>query len=784
VASAWCLVRSTGCFVLGAWRRLLRAACMAGAWLSIASIALAGQASSSTITGQVVDAASGLGLANVRVQFADVTMSAQTGQDGTFRLEAIPVGRHTLVVSVVGYVHVRREIVTGAGGSIHLVIPLVEGTGTYTEQVHVVGDLFRQAEAGVPAQQVLGSADLQNLRGLVVDDPVRALHVLPGVAATDDFTAEFSVRGSDFAHTGLAIEGVSSPFLSHTVQGADESGSVGMINSDILESVALLNGSYPQRFGNRTGAQVEMTLRDGTRDRTHARVALSGSSASIVGEGPIGRERRGSWLLSARKSYLDLLIKRVSDDNNFAFGFSDLAGKLTWDLTSTQHVQASAIVGHSKLLASQLHVGPNNPLVASSDAFLGVVTWRYARSPRVSFSQHLSVTGGRYHSRSLERVVLDEGKSLTAGWRAGFTIMPAPRWTIEGGVNAAHGHDEASSRRVVDSGAPARLRDDAALDSSGAGGYAEARWSGPRNALVAAGARVDYWTGTDAAAGSPWLRGQVPLGAGVDLVAGTGLYRQFPGFNEVAGIRGTPDLASERAWQADVGISRRIGGLMRAQATWYQRRGENGIRLPHDDWQVVDGVLRPPQFDTRYVNALAERATGIELQLQRRSPNGLSGWVSYSYGHAREHDRLTGERFDADFDQRHALNLYGLYRVSDRTALSVKLRASSNFPVQGYVEELSPTEARPIPEDAPGLYAVSTVRNGARLPGYARLDLRANRTFVFTRSRLTLFVEVMNVLGRTNWRTAPGFISPDGEIRQLLKPLVPFVPSAGMLVEF
>jgi hypothetical protein len=363
-------------------------------------------------------------------------------------------------------------------------------------------------------------------------------------------------------------------------------------------------------------------------------------------------------------------------------------------------------------------------------------------------------------------------------------VIPTPRWTIEGGVNAGHSHDRTASRRVIEFGAPAELRDDAVLGSSLAGGYAEARWSGPQAVLVAGGARIDYWTGTHTASASPWLRGQVPIGAGVELVAGTGLYRQFPDFNEVAGLRGTADLASERAWQTDVGVSRRIGALMRVQATWYHRRGENGIRLPYDDWQLVDGGLSPPRFDTRYVNALTERATGLELALQRRSPNGLSGWVSYSYGHTQEHDRLTGERFDADFDQRHALNLYGLYRLSDRTALSMKLRASSNFPVQGYVEELPPTDWRPIPEDAPGLYAVSSSRNGARLPAYSRLDLRANRTFIFSRSRLTLFVELMNVFNRTNWRTSAGFIRPDGEIGQLLKPLVPLVPSAGMLIEF
>ena len=115
----------------------------------------------------------------------------------------------------------------------------------------------------------------------------------------------------------------------------------------------------------------------------------------MVGEGPLGR--RGSWLLSARKSYLDLLIKQVSDDDNFAFGFSDLAGKLAWDLTANQKLDVSAVVGRSKLSASQRHVGVNNPLVAWNDAFLGVVGWHYAPAPRLLVSQRVSISGGRYY---------------------------------------------------------------------------------------------------------------------------------------------------------------------------------------------------------------------------------------------------------------------------------------------------------------------------------------------------------------------------------------------------
>ena len=45
----------------------------------------------------------------------------------------------------------------------------------------------------------------------------------------------------------------------------------------------------------------------------------------MVGEGPIGHGRTASWLFSARKSYLDLLIKQIADNETFAFGFTDVA---------------------------------------------------------------------------------------------------------------------------------------------------------------------------------------------------------------------------------------------------------------------------------------------------------------------------------------------------------------------------------------------------------------------------------------------------------------------------
>ena len=115
---------------------------------------------------------------------------------------------------------------------------------------------FRSAEPGAAVQQTLGSAELQVLRGVLADDPLRAVQVLPGVATGDDLRSEFSVRGSDFGHMNFTVDGFQTPFLLHTVRVIEDlldPDSVVMVNSDVIEEATLLNGGYAQRFGNRTG---------------------------------------------------------------------------------------------------------------------------------------------------------------------------------------------------------------------------------------------------------------------------------------------------------------------------------------------------------------------------------------------------------------------------------------------------------------------------------------------------------------------------------------------------
>ena len=165
-----------------------------------------------------------------------------------------------------------------------------------------------------------------------------------------------------------------------------------------------------------------------------------------------------------------------------------------------------------------------------------------------------------------------------------------------------------------------------------------------------------------------------------------------------------PALAHERAYHADVGVEQTLGSASRWQVTFYNREERDVLRLPNSELRVEDGRLVGLVPTEPWINALDGYARGMEVLVQRRSANGISGWVSYSLGFNRYHDRTTGESFDGDFDQRHTFNAYGLFRITNRFSVVAKLRTGSNVPAMGYWEQQG---------DA---FFVGSTRNTVRVP--------------------------------------------------------------------
>ena len=724
------------------------------------------------VEGVVVDARTRQPLAGAVVEVTSPPQSATTDAMGRFRVEAVPVGVHELLVSVVGFALARLAVDVGPEGA-NVTVRLTEGMAAFNETVTVHESVFAAREIGVAGQQSLASAELRQLGGMTLDDPLRAVQALSGANASDDFYGNLSVRGNPFPDLNYTVDGVPAMFLQHTLKFVEDGASVTMINGDVLDHASLLRGAYPQRFDQRLGAALEFTTSEGSRERTRHNLTASGTSASATADGPLGNSTRGSWLVSARFSYLDLFLKQVLNDSSLAFGFTDLFSTLVYDVSDRNRLQVTIIAGRSRYDKPVAQLGTPLDLGRASHAgWMATGAWRHTASPGLTLTQRAFVTGESYDNRNGLDAQVATGHGADYGYRVDLQYSSRAGQLFEAGASVER---LAADEQLV-FGVPGwhiTGGQDFASHALKGGAYGQMQWN--RGAVtVTPGARFDRFELTDDWTGSPWLQVAWQPRSTLIVSLDAGLHHQFPEFSQLVGRRGDPTLRPARAVHVDAGLEARVNETMRWQVTIYGRQERDVLDLPAQYYRRAGGVLLPRSDTSLFANNLKVSSRGVELMLQRKSPDGLSGWISYAFGHTRDTDRVTGQTFDGDFDQRHTISLFGRYRISDRMSVNARWRFGSNRPITGYIDR--------APD---GEFAVGSVRNATRLPAYSRLDARMDRTYAWRSRRLTLFAEVANVLNRENFRQVPPSIDArTGFVYDPLRTMFPIVPSVGATLEF
>jgi Carboxypeptidase regulatory-like domain len=725
------------------------------------------------IRGTVTDKRSGSPLPGVMVSVQGSPLTATTGPEGEFRIDDVPAEPQFLYVSLVGYGLARPVVDVRPGQESEVHVVLADGVGTFSQEITVTTDPFRLDDPVTPSLETLTNADFQDLRGVLADDPQRAVQSLPGVATGDDFRSEFSVRGSDYQHIGISVDDIPVGWLVHSAQGIQDTASISILNGDAIESGSLYSGPYVQRRPGRLGAWLEYDLREGSRTATQGHLSVSGTAASISIDGPIGTRQRGSWIASVRQSYIDWLIRRLDPGKDAVLGFSDFTGKLVYDVASRHQLQLYLLAGRSKVQEFEDEPGPNALNTAISRSAVAALTWR-STFQRALLTQRLSLHGGNFRNTGHFHQVLGDGHTVSISYFSDAILDLGRGISLRSGVGIVRTRSAQTIRQFSFS-APGvtavRSEDGISQPAWTSSTYTSLAWQSARGIAVEAGAGISH---SSEVAGSPvsaWGLGAYPLAHGWTARAGASGSWQFPEAEQIA-RRGTAPLVPEHAFSLDAGIERRMGDSFHWQVTLFSRQEQNVLRLDGAEGRLVGPTFTPPSPDSFWRNALSGTSHGIEFMVQRRAAARLSGWIGYSYGRARYTDSTARETFWADFDQRQTLNIYGQYRVTPKTTLSGKLRAGSNFPLPGYfmgsVEALS----------------LSNLRNQVRLPVYSRLDIRMNHTFTYRRRRLTLFAEVLNVLGRTHLGPSDGTIRTDGSLSGFTEKLLPFLPSAGFVFDF
>jgi hypothetical protein len=127
---------------------------------------------------------------------------------------------------------------------------------------------------------------------------LRSLQTLPSVSVTSALSGGLHVRGSPADGVHVQVDGMPIYNQSHLF------GLFDAFNDDALRTVGVFADVVPARYRAPPGGTLVFRTREGDRVERGGTVELSSTALSATVDGPLW-DGRGSWLLSARRSYLD-----------------------------------------------------------------------------------------------------------------------------------------------------------------------------------------------------------------------------------------------------------------------------------------------------------------------------------------------------------------------------------------------------------------------------------------------------------------------------------------------
>ncbi len=237
-----------------------------------------------------------------------------TDLKGHFFIGEIPVGRHAIQVSYLGYQATQiRDLLLIAGKETVLEIALEEKTTKLNEVViHAKPEHARPVNEMAITSARSFSVEETSRYAASFQDPARMVTNYAGVSsATNDPTNNtISVRGNSPTANLWRLEGVDIPNPNHYATLGSGGGAISMLSSNMLAPSDFYTGAFPADFGNALGGIFDLKLRKGNSQTREYSLSVGTLGLEASAEGPlktIGPE--ASYLINYRFSTLALLRK-------------------------------------------------------------------------------------------------------------------------------------------------------------------------------------------------------------------------------------------------------------------------------------------------------------------------------------------------------------------------------------------------------------------------------------------------------------------------------------------
>lgn len=671
---------------------------------------------------------------------------------------------------------------------------------------------LRSIESPVSAR-IISVGDIEKIPG-ANKDVARIVRSYPGVSYSPiSYRNDLIVRGGGPSENVFFIDGVEIPNINHFATQGASGGPVSILNSDLIREINFYTGSFPANRGGALSSVMDITLKDGNKDKQAFKATIGASEAGVSASGHMGS--RTTYTASVRQSYLQLLFKllglpilpnyidgqvkiktRLDLNNELTFiglaGFDNMKLNLEPDDKGDEY-----LLGYlPKLKQETFTAGLSYKHFGGRHIQNAVLSYSYLNNRNIKYMQN--------DESSAENLTLNsfglEGKAQARFENRSYY---GP-WTVREGAELNFRHyDTYLWRRLYADGDP-DYRSEIVFMTWGV--FTSADYKSPAGKINASmGLRIDgssfsrqtaqFWKQFSPRAAlsyMPWKNWS--------FNASAGLYHQLPpvtamSFRDAAGNLANSGLEYMRVLSAAVGADWKLRDrLFIGLEGFYKQFLDIPLSVATGVPLTSLGADYGSIGEELLVSDATGRSYGVELLVRWLIPDKVTLVGSATLYKSEFRSGKDAGYVPSAWDNRFITNLSAVYDLPRYWSIGAKVSAIGGAPYTPFDEEASSLKqywdaaGRPVYDY--GKY------NQERLDPYCQLDLRVDKNFYFKKWTLGLYVDLQNVTFSKirqpdAWLSTGNVINPEDipadqryalEVLELYSGTI--IPALGVTVEF
>lgn len=704
------------------------------------------------IVGEVAERTTGQPISGAKISAGDLAETS-SGNDGNFRLEVEP-GIYDVRISAQGFAPITRNQIAVTGG--RNILLNIQLDVTLRENVEVRSGIFAENAEQSVSSITLNREDIRATPGSG-GDPLRVINSQPAVSAASGEFADLIVRGGTAEENLTFIDNVPVTDFTYFTDRYDgtRGGRAAILAPDIFERAEFSAGGFGVRYGDKMSSALDIHLRNANRERIQGVIFADSGTAGGSLDVPLGEN--GSWLFSARRSFIDVAFDVAGIAEQGVIGFPrtlDFTNKFIYDLTPRHKVSFTALNFfetfeqtrdqafnidrrtdrlETRRTSRRFILGSTLSSTLGEKTLAQTTVWATgAHNDGIFFrTDFLRIPQRIRDLRDSQFGIKEEltsavSKKVQIAVGGGVYFDQANFFTFENAGRFFSPLEEEFNALPREN----RLKLDTAVSAYA---YAQTTLNITPRFSITPGIRVDRYGITPETHTSPRIGARFGVNSKIHLTFAAGIYRQPPSLFVLSLTPNNRNLKTQTATHV-------IGGI-----EWLARED---LRVRFEAYQktYIDLTVQPIRstqnfaLDGNYFNSGNGIAKGFEISVQKALTGFFSGQASYGFIRSRRQFTVDGTEFPSDFERPHQLTLIGITRFYGFN-VAAKYRVASGLPHT----RRTPFDAFPPFQLFLQRIAQESDINSLRLPHFASFDLRVEKRFGFKHWSFAPYIDIFNL---------------------------------------